>query len=131
MRRCFLNWLAIFFILANPVLMSGCSSSTDMAEAENPAVAREIEKYLADDFGMPGYQTSWYRNIIGVSVRGSTVDVVTNLAAKGQQAENICGAVSGFVFSNQNRPLGLNNVRVIGQNGQVLINRRGVSERCA
>jgi len=100
-------------------------------EAENPDLAKRIEKYLANNFGMRGYETSWYYNIIGVSVRGNTVSVKTNLASDESKASNICGAVSGFVFSNENRYLGLTNVQIYGKDGQVLINRRGLGERCA
>ena len=100
-------------------------------ETENPEVAKRIVKYLADNFGVRGYETSWYYNILGVSVRGNTVSVRTNLDSDEDKASKICGSVSGFVFSNENRYLGLTNVQIYGKDGQVLINRRGLGERCA
>jgi hypothetical protein len=111
-----------------------CASQTFVnvqEESERPEVARKIQKYLADNFGMEGYKTSWYDNIAGVSVRGDTVKVRTDLSSKEEKASRICGAVSGFVFSNGNRSLGLTNVQVYGSDGQILINRRGLGERCS
>ena len=109
----------------------GCSFDRRGAtEPESPAAAKAIQDYLTD-FGVPGTETSWYNNIIGVSVRGNTVEVRTNLASNNQKAGDICAAVSGFVFSNQNRSYGLSNVQVLGQSGQIFINRRGVSARCS
>lgn len=124
-------------MLAVVIIAFGLCERTSQAfigisqEVENPDVAKKIEKYLASNFGIRGYETSWYYNIIGVSVRGNTVSVKTNLASDESKASNICGAVSGFVFSNENRYLGLTNVQIYGKDGQVLINRRGLGERCA
>jgi hypothetical protein len=100
-------------------------------ESERPEVAKKIQHYLADNFGMKGYKTSWYDNILRLSVRGATVIVKTNLSLKEEKAGRICGAVSGFVFSNENRSLGLENVQVYSSDGQILINRRGLGESCS
>ena len=119
----------VVFMLSTLAVIAGCARSTDDGGAENPAVARKIETYLTD-FGMPGTETSWYKNITGVSVRGNTVHVRTNLFSSSRKVSDICAAVSGYVFSNHNRSDGLDNVQVLGQNGQVLVNRRGVGGRC-
>src|SRR5262249_8402416 len=111
------------------VSCSGCANSTDQADVENPAVAKRIENYLMD-FGMPGTETSWYKNIVGIRVRGSTVYVKTNLFSNTGKAGDICAAVSGFVFDKQNSSYGLANVQVLDPGGQILVNRRGVSGRC-
>lgn len=131
MKQVVFTRLVLIFFVTSIVLISGYLNAGDIgSSAKNSTVAKEIEKNLADNFGMSGYETSWYRNIIGVSVRGNIVEVRTNLSSKNEKADNICGAVSGFVFSNENRSYGLNNVKVLGENGQILINRRGVNERC-
>jgi hypothetical protein len=99
-------------------------------EAERPEVARQIIKYLRENFGEPGYETSWYRNIRGVSVRGDTVFTRTDLETADVSAKRICGAVSGFVFDRTRSSLSLNRVQVIGQGDKVLIDRNGVGELC-
>ena len=109
----------------------GSAFAKAQEESERPEVAKKIQQYLANNFGMKGYKTSWYDNIVGVTLRGETVIVRTNLDSKEEKASRICGAVSGFVFSNENRSLSLKNVQVYGSDGQLLINRRGLSERCS
>lgn len=102
------------------------------AEAQNDATkAKAIQKYLADNFGMPGYKTSWYDSIKGIMVQGNTVIAQTNLAAAGVTASGVCSAVSGYVFSNENRGLGLENVEVRGTKGTALIKRLGVWGKCS
>ncbi|HEV3469089.1 MAG TPA: hypothetical protein VG148_07190 [Pyrinomonadaceae bacterium] len=123
--------LAVVIIAFGICQRTGQAFTGISQETDNPEVAKRIEKYLASNFGMRGYETSWYYNIIGVSVRGNTVSVKTTLAPDESKASNICGAVSGFAFSNENRYLGLTNVQVYGKDGQLLINRRGLGERCA
>ena len=129
MKQTILTPLLVVSLLFGLVLISACANSGDDGGAENPALAKKIETYLTD-FGMPGTETSWYKNIIGISVRGNTVQVKTNLSSNDRKAGDICAAVSGYVFSNQNRSDGLNTVQVLGQSGQILINRSGVSGRC-
>ena len=93
-------------------------------------VVKAIEKYLSENFGVPGYETSWYYNIKGVKIQGSTVIGETDLSPFGMKASNICSAVSGFVFSRENRELSLQNVEVRDSEGRVLIKRRGLGGRC-
>jgi hypothetical protein len=40
---------------------------------ENTTMAKAIEQHLADNFGRPGFKTSWYDSIKGISVQGDTV----------------------------------------------------------
>lgn len=99
-------------------------------EPERTEVARQVTKYLRENFGEPGYETSWYRNIKGVSVRGDRVFTRTDLETADVSAQRICGAVSGFVFDRTRSSLNLNRVQVIGQDDKVLIDRNGVGELC-
>lgn len=104
---------------------------SDQAVAQNDAAkAKAIQKYLSDNFGVPGYNTSWYDSIKGIIVQGSTVIAETTLVAVDAKASGICSGVSGYVFSNENRGLGLQNVEVRGSKGAVLIKRIGLRGKC-
>jgi hypothetical protein len=118
----------------------GCTDTNSSSESttrtatqiENPAVASQIKNDIAENFGpTAGYKTSWYDNIVDVSVTGNTVFVKTNLSSKSDKASKICGAASSFVFANPNRNLGINVVKVLSQNGAILINRNGIAEQCS
>ncbi len=111
------------------------SSTQSSEEQEKPEIAKRVRKYLDDNFTEKsgGYVPTWYKNIIEVSVRGKTVIAKTDLSSTLENdlaARGVCIGVSGFVFGNENRSLGLNNVQVHGRDGQVLINRKGIGEQC-
>jgi hypothetical protein len=109
------------------LLVSACTST--QSTAEDQRIQQALATYLEQNFGMPGYETSWYGSILRVEIAGDTAIAHTNLAVAGEPASGICGAVSGYVFSNQNRALGISNVRVIGTQGP-LIQRSGVRDSC-
>ena len=133
------NSVALVVALVSTFGFFGCTdtnsssetSTKTVSQTENPAAARQIKTYLAENFGMTGYKTSWYDNISDVTVAGDTVTVKTNLPSKNENAGRICGGVSSFVFSNENRSLGLSVVKVLSQSGSILINRRGIGEQCS
>ena len=101
-------------------------------QAQNDIVkAKAIQKYLSDNFGVPGYKTTWYDSIKGITVQGNTVIVDTNLTAVNAKASGVCSGVSGYVFSNENRGLGLQNIEVRGPKSAVLIKRLGVRGKCS
>ena len=111
------------------------SSTQSSEEQEKPEIAKRVRKYLDDNFTEKsgGYVPTWYKNIIGVSVRGKTVIAKTDLSStleNDHAAREVCKGVSGFVFGIENRSLDLNNVQVHGRDGQVLINRKGIGEQC-
>jgi len=89
-----------------------------------------LSTYVTESFGMPGYETTWYRNIVKVEIEGRTAVAQTDLNRSDQKAKDVCIALSGFVFSNDNKKFGLTSVRVMGSGGQVLVDRRGVTKRC-
>jgi len=89
-----------------------------------------IRQYLADIFGVPGFKTSWYDNIIGVEVAGDTVTVKTNLSRGDEKIIYLCGVISGFIYSHLNLQLGISKVRILGSSGEVLVFRGSVLEDC-
>lgn len=101
------------------------------SEAENPRQTEALRTYMKENFGLPGFETSWYGSITSASVRGTTAVLSTNLTAGDTRAQGVCSGASGYIFSNQNRGLGIASVRVVGANGADLIHRRGINGRCS
>ena len=92
--------------------------------------SRAIRQYLADIFGVPELKTSWYDNIIDVEVTGDTATIKTNLSSGDEKLINVCGVVSGFIYSQLNAELGIRKVKILGSSGEVLVFRRGVLDDC-
>ena len=105
-----------------------------LTETKDQQQADALRKYLKENFGQPAMQTSWYPQIAGLAVEGKKVAVNTKLksgsASAREPAESICVAVSGYAFSNQNRAQGLEHIQILGADGVVIVNRRGVSDKC-
>ncbi len=92
-----------------------------------------IADHLHSNFGIPGYETSWYRFIRKIEVLGSQVTIRTTIYpdAEGRRyATSICAAVSGLIFAKDRKDLGLDTIVVTGQGDQVLVRRSGVGGRC-
>ena len=106
------------------IRLAGSPSETDEARSQ------VIRQYLADIFGVPDFKTSWYDNIIGVEVRDDTVGIKTNLSSGDEKLINLCGVVSGFVYSHLNAQLGIRKVKILGSSGEILVFRRGVLDDC-
>jgi hypothetical protein len=64
--------------------------------------SQAIRQYLADIFGVPDFKTSWYDNIIDVEVAGDTLTTRTNLSGGDEKLINLCGVISGFIYSHLN-----------------------------
>lgn len=99
----------------------------------SPTTADVLRDYLRQNFGMPGFETSWYRNIKDVRIDGRTVTVSTDLFpdTEGKRlASPICSGVSGFVYANDSKNYGLSAVDVRGQSNQPLIYRSDLGGRC-
>ena len=103
---------------------------SDLELLKSAGVVNEISKYLSENFGAPGYETSWYPSIKQIMVEGDTVIAETDLPNANAKARGVCVGVSGFVWSNTNRHLGLKNVRVTGSGNRTLIHRVGLSGKC-
>ena len=92
--------------------------------------SKAIRHYLAEIFGVPGFKTSWYDNIIDVEVSGDTATIKTNLFGGDDRIITVCGVVSGFIYSNLNVQLGIRKVKILGRSGEVLVSRRSVMDDC-
>ncbi len=64
-----------------------------------------IRLYRAEISGVPGFKTSWYDNIIDVEVTGDIATMKTNLSRGDKEIGNVCGVVSGFVYSHLKKSL--------------------------
>ena len=100
------------------------TSRTDVSRSQ------AIRQYLADIFGIPGFKTSWYDNIIDVEVTGDTATIKTNLSSGDEKIIKVCGVVSGFIYSHLNVQLGIRKVKILGNSGEVLVFRRSVLDDC-
>ena len=96
----------------------------------NQPRAEAIRQYLADIFGVTGFKTSWYDNIMDVEVTGDTATIKTNLSGGDEKIISVCGVVSGFIYSHLNVKLGIKKVKILGRSGKVLVFRRSVLEDC-
>ena len=92
--------------------------------------SQAIRQYLADIFGVFDFKTSWYDNIIDVEVAGDTVTIKTNLSRENEKLINLCGVVSGFIYSHLNAQLGIRKLKILGSSGEVLVFRRNVLDDC-
>ena len=106
------------------IRLAESTSKTDDSRSQT------IRQYLADIFGVPDFKTSWYDNIIDVEVAGDTATIKTNLSSGDEKLINICGVVSGFVYSHLNAQLGIRKVKILGSSGEVLVFRRDVLDDC-
>ena len=109
------------------VLPSQPTATTD------PRIARfeAIKQDFNENFGTPPFATSWFGYITDISMDGDAVIVRTTLSEPGEAASNICSAVSGnFVFNNFVKDLGLKRMKVLGDEGQLLVSRDSIADRC-
>jgi hypothetical protein len=97
----------------------------------NPMIA-VVTTYFHDGFGLPGYETSWYRNILGFDVTNTTVLVIiTNLSKYGTPASNICSTGSSFILSTDGAPFGLTGVVVTDASRNALVTRLRIpADKC-
>ena len=105
-------------------LPSHVGSNSDEAKAD------AIKSYLANIFGTPRLRTSWYDNIIDVKVEDDTATIKTNLSKGDEKIINICGVVSGFIYSHLNFQLGIRKVKILGSSGEILVFRRSAMDDC-
>jgi hypothetical protein len=84
----------------------------------------ELRTYLRENFGIRGYETSWYKAIKDARVEGDTA-----VAQVTGQASGVCSGISGFVY-DRTRKHGLKSVKVVGPDGKVLIDRKTVAQPC-
>ena len=116
--------LTCVFNSTHKIILAEATSKTDEPRSE------AIRHYLAEIFGVPGFKTSWYNNIIDVEVTDDTAIIRTNLSGGDERIITVCGVVSGFIYSHLNVQLGIRKVKILGSSGEVLVFRRGVLEDC-
>ena len=112
------------------VSLWSCTSQPKEPTTADIKNAADLNKYLTENFGMKGYETSWYPAIQGVSVRGGDITIRTSSFAP-QTHSSICMGVSGFAFSNPESYRGLDRVVILDSNGQESIVRNGLSGSCS
>jgi len=78
------------------IILLACSPSPSRDPAEATALAAEIQRHLAENFGMPSYETSWYSDIKSVTVEDSTLVIGTDLTSRTDAASNVCGGGSNY-----------------------------------
>jgi hypothetical protein len=110
-------------------------STPEIRLAESPSKtddsrSQAIREYLADIFGVPDFKTSWYDNIIDVEVTDDTAIIKTNLSSGDEKLIQVCGVVSGFVYSQLKAQLNIKKVKILGSSGEVLVFRRDVLDDC-
>ena len=101
--------------------------------AEDARRAASVRDYLTRTFGQPGFKPPWYDSVSDFTVQADTVTAQTALAndASGKQsASEICGVLSGFIYSADNRALSLNRVEVRGQGNALLSEAGPPASRC-
>jgi hypothetical protein len=108
-------------VLAVCVLLTGACG-----ERKSDATATEIQTYLRENFGMPGYETSWYGGIKSVRIDG---DAVVAEVSPATLAPGVCAAVSSYVY-DRTRSHGLRSIRIEDPARRVLIHRRSLADPC-
>lgn len=116
----------VLVMLVSLMFLSSCSEPVKPVKAVpsklSSVTATEIQKYLQENFGISGAETTWYHNILDVSVQGDVVHVKTDLKPDNPNINKICGAVyNWFTFSD--RLYVLEKIRISGVNGETINNR--------
>lgn len=108
---------------------SSARPATKQSSLSDLQTASAIRSELASGFS----GTSWHSLIDQLLVSGSIVDVRTEIFPdeEGKQfARDVCIGVSGTVFRNDRSSWGVSSVRVIAQDGTVLVHRQHPSDNC-
>lgn len=117
---------------AAPVATATTPRAASAAPASE-AKADQIAAYLRANFGTAPGVTSWYPLITSITTSGNTATVGTTVFpdAEGKKSvTGLCSAVSVYIFGKEGQSLGLTRVRVMAQNGQVVLDRNGVNGTC-
>lgn len=112
------------------LLLYGCGTVAPepkpaVQTGKNEAATIELQRSIRENFGMKGYETSWFPSIKEVWAEDGRAIARTDLIARDSKAGSICGVLSSFVNSN-NQPYGLTGIRVLAADGRVLFEFEGV-----
>lgn len=89
----------------------------------------QTRKEAEDDVEDAQFMEHMMAPVRGFSVKGRTVTVLTNLTqdpAGIGAAQELCHTLGGFVWANDNRQFGLEDIRVTGANEELLSSRLGL-----
>jgi hypothetical protein len=103
---------------------------TSLAPTPDSAVIDALGTYLTENFGSPGYETSWWSHIKAWTVEGDTVVITTDLTTHGEDVGNICSAASGFAFFDEGSAVREGAVLIRAEDGTVIWQRSDVSDPC-
>lgn len=117
----FLMHLSVILYFFEPDLVHSAEMTKEL---EN-----NVKEYLSENFGSI-IKTPWYDNIIDINIKSDTVVVKTNLSKSSNQIQNICAALSGFIYSNDNLDFGITKVMILGRKGEVLLFRKNRQDDC-
>ncbi len=92
--------------------------------------SKKMRQYLEDIFGVPGSKAAWYDNIIDVEVADDIATIETILSSGDERIINLCGVVSGFIYSHLYAELGIRKIKILGSSGEVLVYRKSVMDDC-
>ena len=99
--------------------------SSESADRINQQSTQILKKEIVENF----QTTSWYPNIRNVLVKRSTIEIYTNLPARSINAERICGGVSGLFYTTTGTDQNTR-ILVLGDRGQIIVRREGISDEC-
>ena len=89
----------------------------------------QTKKEAEDEAADARWQDHRLAIVKGFSVRGNTVTVITNLTGAptdSRDAQDLCHEHGAFVWANDNRHFGMQDIRVTGANGELLSSRIGL-----
>lgn len=81
-----------------------------------------LQQYLKRNFAVPGYATSWFPNILSAQIIGTTAVVITDLPQGHKKLADICAAVSGFVYMN-NESQGTSAIKILSVSNKTILLR--------
>ena len=110
------TFLTVAFLFYGALLAQG---KADPREAE-------LRKHLKENFGMPGYETIWYKVIKSVKIEGATVVAQID---RPTASAGVCSGISGYVFDRTAKH-GLTGLTIIDATGKTLVARKSVADRC-
>jgi hypothetical protein len=88
----------------------------------------ELKRGLYENFGVPGWETSWYPHIKDVKITNDAVIVTSDLPRGNSTLKGICAGLSSFIYANGST---LPKVLIIVKaDGQELAIRRSIAHPC-
>ena len=123
------------FTYSPPPVKAGAASPAQTVTSSNGRVytiprhvqTKQEAEEQAEDARFMGHKRALVQ---GFNVKGQTVTVITNLTRDPvdiNDAQELCHNLGAFVWANDNRHFGLQDIRVTGADGELLSYRTGLS----